>query len=102
MAEFLEGVLLECLWLQLLFKSDTCGFSSSPQLTWYFYLCLIGHQVVVSVALAGSDGRVLGGCVAGMLMAATPIQVRYMWIFFLTPAHVVFLHVSDWSSGCGG
>uniref|UniRef100_A0A804UJL1 AT-hook motif nuclear-localized protein n=1 Tax=Zea mays TaxID=4577 RepID=A0A804UJL1_MAIZE len=28
----------------------------------------------LSVALAGSDGRVLGGCVAGMLMAATPVQ----------------------------
>jgi hypothetical protein len=40
----------------------------------------------LSVALAGSDGRVLGGCVAGMLMAATPVQVRCMLIFFLTPA----------------
>ncbi|KAK3153361.1 hypothetical protein QOZ80_2BG0171320 [Eleusine coracana subsp. coracana] len=29
----------------------------------------------LSVALAGSDGRVLGGCVAGMLLAATPVQV---------------------------
>ncbi|RWR80608.1 AT-hook motif nuclear-localized protein 10 isoform X2 [Cinnamomum micranthum f. kanehirae] len=29
----------------------------------------------LSVALAGSDGRVLGGGVGGMLMAATPIQV---------------------------
>ncbi|KAJ4773762.1 AT-hook motif nuclear-localized protein 10 [Rhynchospora pubera] len=29
----------------------------------------------LSVALAGSDGRVLGGCVAGMLMASTPVQV---------------------------
>ncbi|XP_038975081.1 AT-hook motif nuclear-localized protein 10-like isoform X2 [Phoenix dactylifera] len=29
----------------------------------------------LSVALAGSDGRVLGGSVAGMLMAATPVQV---------------------------
>lgn len=29
----------------------------------------------LSVALAGSDGRVVGGCVAGMLMAATPVQV---------------------------
>lgn len=42
----------------------------------------------LSVALAGSDGRVLGGCVAGMLMAATPVQVRYMWIFFLTPVGI--------------
>ncbi|XP_072961925.1 AT-hook motif nuclear-localized protein 10-like [Typha angustifolia] len=29
----------------------------------------------LSVALAGSDGRVLGGCVAGMLMASAPVQV---------------------------
>uniref|UniRef100_A0A452YPX4 AT-hook motif nuclear-localized protein n=1 Tax=Aegilops tauschii subsp. strangulata TaxID=200361 RepID=A0A452YPX4_AEGTS len=29
----------------------------------------------LSVALAGSDGRVLGGCVAGQLTAATPVQV---------------------------
>ncbi|KAF3631881.1 AT-hook motif nuclear-localized protein 10 [Capsicum baccatum] len=29
----------------------------------------------LSVSLAGADGRVLGGGVAGMLMAATPVQV---------------------------
>ncbi|KAJ8552706.1 hypothetical protein K7X08_020099 [Anisodus acutangulus] len=29
----------------------------------------------LSVSLAGPDGRVLGGGVAGMLMAATPVQV---------------------------
>ncbi|KAJ8444535.1 hypothetical protein Cgig2_028350 [Carnegiea gigantea] len=29
----------------------------------------------LSVSLAGSDGRVLGGGVAGMLMAATPVQI---------------------------
>ncbi|KQJ84291.1 AT-hook motif nuclear-localized protein 10 [Brachypodium distachyon] len=29
----------------------------------------------LSVALSGSDGRIVGGCVAGMLMAATPVQV---------------------------
>ncbi|KAK3041601.1 hypothetical protein RJ639_000735 [Escallonia herrerae] len=29
----------------------------------------------LSVSLAGSDGRVLGGGVAGMLLAATPVQV---------------------------
>jgi predicted DNA-binding protein with PD1-like motif len=29
----------------------------------------------LSVSLAGSDGRVLGGSVAGVLMAATPVQV---------------------------
>lgn len=34
-----------------------------------------GRTGGLSVALAGSDGRVLGGGVAGMLMAATPVQV---------------------------
>ncbi|KAL7244598.1 hypothetical protein ACSBR2_000051 [Camellia fascicularis] len=29
----------------------------------------------LSVTLAGPDGRVLGGCVAGLLTAATPVQV---------------------------
>jgi hypothetical protein len=29
----------------------------------------------LSVSLAGSDGRVIGGGVAGMLTAASPIQV---------------------------
>jgi hypothetical protein len=29
----------------------------------------------LSVALAGSDGRIMGGSVAGMLMAATLVQV---------------------------
>ncbi|CAD5169737.1 AT-hook motif nuclear-localized protein 10-like [Musa acuminata AAA Group] len=29
----------------------------------------------LSIALAGSDGRILGGGVAGMLVAATPVQV---------------------------
>lgn len=29
----------------------------------------------LSVALAGPDGRVLGGCVAGLLTAASPVQV---------------------------
>ncbi|MCD7447886.1 AT-hook motif nuclear-localized protein 10 [Datura stramonium] len=29
----------------------------------------------LNVSLAGSDGRVLGGCVAGVLTAASPVQV---------------------------
>lgn len=29
----------------------------------------------LSVSLAGSDGRILGGCVAGVLTAASPVQV---------------------------
>ena len=38
----------------------------------------------LSVALAGSDGRIVGGCVAGMLMAATPVQVLYSSIWLST------------------
>ncbi|XP_047321877.1 AT-hook motif nuclear-localized protein 8-like [Impatiens glandulifera] len=34
-----------------------------------------GRSSSLSVSLAGSDGRVLGGNVAGMLTAATPVQV---------------------------
>ena len=30
----------------------------------------------LSVSLAGPDGRVVGGVVAGMLLAASPIQVK--------------------------
>lgn len=29
----------------------------------------------LSVSLSGPDGRVLGGCVAGMLTASSPVQV---------------------------
>ncbi|KAL0361899.1 UNVERIFIED_CONTAM: AT-hook motif nuclear-localized protein 10 [Sesamum radiatum] len=29
----------------------------------------------LSIALAGPDGRVMGGCVAGLLVAASPVQV---------------------------
>lgn len=35
----------------------------------------------LSVSLAGSDGRVIGGGVAGMLTAASPIQVSDMFLF---------------------
>lgn len=31
----------------------------------------------LSVSLAGPDGRVVGGGIAGLLMAAGPIQVRH-------------------------
>jgi hypothetical protein len=41
----------------------------------------------LSVSLAGSDGRVLGGGVAGMLTAASPVQV-----FMLLKA--VFIHAA--------
>jgi predicted DNA-binding protein with PD1-like motif len=32
----------------------------------------------LSVSLAGPDGRVLGGSVAGLLTAASPVQVRHL------------------------
>ena len=37
----------------------------------------------LSVSLSGPDGRVLGGGVAGLLTAATPIQVLYFCLFLL-------------------
>lgn len=36
-----------------------------------------GRTSSLSVSLAGSDGRVLGGGVAGLLTAATPVQVLF-------------------------
>lgn len=39
----------------------------------------------LSVSLAGSDGRVLGGGVAGMLMAATPVQVLFYLPLYPSP-----------------
>lgn len=32
----------------------------------------------LSTTLAGPDGRVFGGCVAGLLIAASPVQVYYI------------------------
>ena len=32
----------------------------------------------MSVSLASPDGRVVGGSVAGLLVAASPVQVRYL------------------------
>lgn len=37
----------------------------------------------LSVSLAGPDGRVIGGGVAGLLTAAGPIQVCYFLYFFV-------------------
>lgn len=33
----------------------------------------------LSVSLSGPDGRVLGGGVAGLLVAASPVQVRFLY-----------------------
>lgn len=38
----------------------------------------------LSVSLAGSDGRVLGGGVAGTLMAASPVQVSLYNCLFIS------------------
>lgn len=35
----------------------------------------------LSVSLSSSDGRVLGGCVAGLLTAACPVQVWIICLF---------------------
>lgn len=37
-----------------------------------------GRTGGLSVSLAGPDGRVIGGGVAGLLMAASPIQVLFI------------------------
>lgn len=37
----------------------------------------------LSVSLAGPDGRVLGGGVAGLLTAASPVQVRPNWAKYM-------------------
>lgn len=34
----------------------------------------------MSVSLASPDGRVVGGGVAGLLVAASPVQVRFQFI----------------------
>jgi hypothetical protein len=34
----------------------------------------------LSVSLAATDGRVIGGSVAGLLVAASPIQVSMQWM----------------------
>lgn len=46
----------------------------------------------LSVSLSGPDGRVLGGGVAGLLTAATPIQVLYFYLFLLVCAIYVILN----------
>lgn len=43
----------------------------------------------LSVSLAGSDGRVLGGGVAGMLTAATPVQVL---LYFFFSSNLCFIY----------
>lgn len=39
----------------------------------------------LSVSLAGADGRVMGGGVSGVLMAATPVQVRSICLYSFPP-----------------
>ena len=43
----------------------------------------------MSVSLAGPDGRVLGGGLSGMLVAAGPVQVSLIFPFFpILPSHL--------------
>lgn len=44
----------------------------------------------LSVSLAGSDGRVFGGGVAGLLTAASPIQVRMPATLYCRNAYTFF------------
>jgi hypothetical protein len=46
----------------------------------------------LSVSLSGPDGRVLGGGVAGLLTAASPVQVRF----------VLFVSIASRFSAVGG
>jgi hypothetical protein len=47
----------------------------------------------LSVSLAGPDGRVLGGGVAGLLMAASPVQVtlQKQFIIFIPFLDCIYL-----------
>lgn len=47
------------------------------------------------MSLAGSDGRVLGGGVAGMLVAATPVQVLVLLPFATFPLFCVTMCLAD-------
>lgn len=43
----------------------------------------------LSVSLSSSDGRVLGGSVAGLLTAACPVQVRIICLFEAFPKQLI-------------
>lgn len=47
----------------------------------------------LSVALAGSDGRILGGCVVGALVAATQVQVQEHETFFFFVLSLFYVHL---------
>jgi hypothetical protein len=51
----------------------------------------------LSVALAGSDGRVLGGCVAGQLTAATPVQVLLVVFFCFSFSLFKYFKTLNWN-----
>lgn len=54
----------------------------------------------LSVSLAGSDGRILGGCVAGVLTAASPVQVCLLILHpILENARVFCLSSPKWKIG---
>lgn len=47
----------------------------------------------LSISLSGADGRVLGGSVAGVLTAASPVQVL-LFCFFL---HLFIISLCDYA-----
>lgn len=55
-----------------------------------------GRSGGLSISLASPDGRVIGGGVGGMLIAASPVQVRFYWLctfHILHVLHLLFLSV---------
>lgn len=60
----------------------------------------------MSVSLAGADGRVVGGGVAGMLTAASPVQVYSpgiclcLWLtFYITRSYALLVHLKEIRAG---
>lgn len=53
----------------------------------------------LSVSLAGPDGRVLGGGVAGLLTAASPVQVSFLLLDHMDPSNMKYNLLYLLSSG---
>lgn len=49
----------------------------------------------LSVTLSAPDGHVLGGCVAGLLIAASPVQVLSLFLFLIFITHYVDAHKNN-------
>lgn len=81
MATCIASLLLNMLFCVLQGRFDILALSGS------FQLSENGGQRSragsLTVSLAGPDGRVLGGGVAGLLTAASPVQVHFFYVFVL-------------------